>query len=245
MGLNASVPARVLLAVMMASGFIVVVYNTLHKQPLHSLQLGLLLALALVASRFKVKLPGLSGNMSMNLPFILIAMVELSLFEALVVALCSTVAQCLTKPGSKPKPIQMLFNVSTMAVAVGLGGWISHYSLLAHGAWSSASFGLVLAGASFFLAQTIPVATIISLTEGGRTLQIWCSIFHLAFPYYALSTSITSMATSTGHHAGPQAPLLLLLVMFATYRSYRRYFSRGETSAARPLVLAKAAGAAD
>jgi hypothetical protein len=243
MGPN-SVPARVLFAVMTAGGFMVLLYDTLHQQPLHPLQFGLLVLIAVVASRFKVKLPGLNGNMSVNLPFILIAMVELSLLEALIVALCSTATQCLPKRGGKFKPIQILFNVSTMAVAVGLGGWISHHSLLTHATWSSASLGLVLAGASFFLAQTIPVAMIISLTEGGRALQIWCSIFQLSFPYYALSTGITSMATNAAPHASTQVPLLVLLVMFATYRSYRLYFGRGETTA-RPLAMAKAAGAAD
>ena len=239
-----SVPARVLLAVMTAGGFMVVLYDTLHKQPLHPLQFGLLVLIAVVASRFKVKLPGLNGNMSVNLPFILIAMVELSLLEALIVALCSTAAQSLPKRGGNFRPIQILFNVSTMAVAVGLGGWISHHSLLANATWPSPSLGLVLAGASLLLAQTIPVATIISLTEGGRALQIWCSIFKLSFPYYVLSTGITSMATNAANHASTQAPLVVLLVMFATYRSYRRYFSRGETTA-RPLAMAKAAGAAD
>ena len=243
MGPN-SVPARFLLAVMTAGGFMVAVYDTLHKQPLHPLQFGLLVLIAVVASRFKVKLPGLNGNMSVNLPFILIAMVQLSSFEALIVALCSTAAQSLPKRNGKCEPIKILFNVSTMALAVGLGGWISHHSLLTHATWPSASFGLVLAGASFFLAQTIPVATIISLTEGGRALQIWSSIFQLSFPYYVLSTGITSMATNAAQHAGAQVPLLVLLVVFATYRSYRLYFGRGETTA-RPLSAAKAAGASD
>jgi len=84
-----SMPVRALLAVMTASGLLVVLYSVLHAHLLHPLQFGLLLLIAIVASRFKVKLPGLSGNMSVNLPFILIAMVELSAIEALIVALCS------------------------------------------------------------------------------------------------------------------------------------------------------------
>ena len=44
-------------------------------------QFLVIFALALIASRLKVKLPGLNGNMSVNLPFILIAAVQLSLFE--------------------------------------------------------------------------------------------------------------------------------------------------------------------
>jgi hypothetical protein len=54
-----------------------------------------------------------------NLPFLLIAVVQLSLFEALLVALASTVAQCFPKAGCKPEPAHMLFNVSIVTVAVG------------------------------------------------------------------------------------------------------------------------------
>jgi hypothetical protein len=68
-----------------------------------------------------VKLPGLNGNMSVNLPFVLIAAVQLSLLEALLIALSSTFVQSLPKAGGKPKVVKMLFNISTMAVALGMG----------------------------------------------------------------------------------------------------------------------------
>jgi len=45
-----------------------------------------ILAIALPASRLKLKLPGLNGNMSVNLPFILLATMILSTFEALMLA---------------------------------------------------------------------------------------------------------------------------------------------------------------
>ena len=52
------------------------------------------LALAAVTSRMKVKLPGINGNMSVNLPFLLTAVVNLSAIEAVVVTCVSTVVQC-------------------------------------------------------------------------------------------------------------------------------------------------------
>jgi hypothetical protein len=123
-------------------------------------------------------------------------------------------AQCLPKGGGKPKLIQLLFNVSTMAVAVGVGGLICQAQFL------------VLGAAGFFLAQTIPVATIISLTESGRILRIWSSIAHLSFPYYVLSAGITSIVTAASQYIGWQIPLLVLPVMYAIYRSYRVYFAQ-------------------
>jgi hypothetical protein len=79
-----------------------------------------MLAVALPASRLKLKLPGLNGNMSMNLPFVLLAAVTLSAFEALVLATVSAAVQTLPQHGNRIRPVQMIFNVSTMAL---LSGW--------------------------------------------------------------------------------------------------------------------------
>ena len=227
---------------MAIGGSTLLAYSILHRQPLHSLQFGVLLVITAVASHFKVKLPGLNGNMSVNLPFVLIAAVQLSLFEALLIALLSTFVQSLPKAGGKPKAVQMLFNISTMAVALGMGHHILQQAFVRRVPWTSMSLLVSLAAASFFLAQTIPVATIISLTEGGNALRIWSSIFHLSFSYYVLSAGITSLVTTASHRIGWQIPLLVLPVMYGVYRSYRLYFGRAETSV-RPLAMAKAAGA--
>lgn len=219
-------------------------HSLLRMQPLHGLELVFLLFLAMLASRMKVKLPGLNANMCVNLPFILIAVVQLSLFEALLVALASTLTQCFPKSGGKPKPVQMLFNVSTMAVAVGLGGLIFHNSSPLKVAWFSGSLLLGMAAAAVFLLQTMPVATIISLTEGGKVLRIWSSIFQLSFPYYVLSAGITSMVTTLSRHVGWQIPLLIIPVMYAICRSYQLYFGQA-TPQARSFAMAKSAGTTD
>jgi len=199
-----------------------------------------LVAIAVAASRMKVKLPGLNGSMSVNLPFVLVAAVQLSLLEALFVALASTVVQSLPQAGGKPKAVQIFFNVSTMAVAVGLGHVILQQALVRHIAWTSTSMWLSLAAACFFLVQTIPVATIISLTEGGSAVRIWSAIVHLSFPYYLLSAGVTSLITSASHRIGWQIPLLALPAMYVVYRSYRLNFGR-VAEMPQNLAMAKAA----
>lgn len=205
--------ATFIVGFMVLCAFAILTYAARTMHPLNYRQFFSLLAMALVASRLKVKLPGLNGNMSVNVPFILMALAQLSLFEALLVALPSVMAQCFPKNGGKLKPVQMLFNVSTMAAAVG-AAFIFQAQLL------------ILAGAGFFLAQTLPVATIISLTERGRVLRIWSSIAHLSFPYFVLSAGITSIVTAASHLLGWEIPLLVLPVMYAVYRSYQLYFGQ-------------------
>ena len=225
-----------------ATGSCLIVANAIrYQQPIHYSHFLVIFALSLIASRLKVKLPGLNGNMSVNLPFILIAAVQLSLFETLVIALVSTAAQCLPKDGGKPKAVQMFFNVSTMAIAVGAGHWILQHACVRTIPWTSTSLILSLAAAGFFLIQTIPVAAIISLTEGGNAVRIWSSIFHLSFPYYVLSAGVTSVVTAASHQIGWQIPLLVLPAMYGVYRSYRLYFGQA-AKASCTVLLAKAAG---
>jgi hypothetical protein len=232
---------QIFIGLIALSGLSMVTCAALERHPWQASQFLLLLVIAILASRLKLKLPGLNGNMSVNLPFILIAQAQLSSAEALIIACASTLVQCLPKAGAKLKPAQILFNISTMAIAVELGCLV-----LQHGEHlkmtSSGAVLLVLSAGAFFLANTLPVAGIISLSEGPKMFSVWTSIFHLSFPYYVLSAGVTSLVITASHRIGWQIPLLVLPVMCGVYSSYRLYFGRGETPARR-IALAKAAGA--
>jgi hypothetical protein len=215
--------ALVLTGLITLGALAAVSYAVSTMRPMQDYRWLVLFTLALVTARLKVKLPGLTGNMSVNLPFLLIAVSQLSLLEALLVALPACVVQCWPKGGGKPKLVQMLFNLSMMAVAVTLASLISM------------TFATPLGAAVFFLAQTIPVAGIIRITEGGAIYRIWSSIAHCSFPFYVLSAGLTSIATSTTPQLGWQLPLVGLPVLFAIYRSYVSYF--GMASLAQRSVV--------
>src|SRR5271165_4480388 len=147
--------AVALICIMTLSGLAVLGYALHTIQPFSGYRFWALLVLALATARLKVKLPGLTGNMAVNLPFLLLAATQLSMLEALLVALPPCAVQCFPKGGgNKPKMVQFLFNLSTIAVAVAAASLIgTHFALLG--------------AAGFFLAQTLPVASIIQATEGG------------------------------------------------------------------------------
>ena len=86
-------------------------YASVASHALHAPHALAILALAAATSRMKIKLPGINGNMSVNLPFLLMAVVNLSALEAVVIASLSTVVQCWPKLDARFKPEQMLFNV--------------------------------------------------------------------------------------------------------------------------------------
>ncbi len=207
-------PGKALVVVgLMACCALAVVGYALHSmQPFSGYRFWALFALALSTARLKVKLPGLTGNMAVNLPFLLLAATQLSMLEALLVALPSCAVQCFPMcKADKPKLVQFLFNLSTTAVAVAAASLTgTHFA--------------ALGAAGYFLAQTVPLAGIIHLTEGGPIQRVWLSIAHYSFPFYVLSAGIATIITSTAPQLGWQVPVLGLLVLYATYRSYESYF---------------------
>jgi hypothetical protein len=218
-------------------------YAGMASHTLHPAYALAVLALAAATSRMKVKLPGIDGSMSVNLPFLLMAVVNLSALEAVLIACICTVVQCWPKPGSKFKPEQMLFNVSMMAFATSVANLIWNAGWLGKAAWASEPLMLASATAAFFLGQTAPVAAIIKLAEGAAMRRVWLSIAQLSFPYYVLSAGMTSMVSMVSHHLGWQAALVVFPVMYGIHRSYRLYFGRtAEALPTAPLARAASAG---
>jgi hypothetical protein len=220
-------------------------YAGLASHTLHASYALAVLALAAATSRMKIKLPGIDGNMSVNLPFLLMAVVNLSALEAVLIACISTVVQCWPKSGSKFKPEQMLFNVSMMAFATSMANLIWNAGWLGRAAWASEPLMLASATAAFFLGQTAPVAGIIKLAEGAAMRRVWLNIVQLSFPYYVVSAGMTSMTNLVSHHLGWQAALVVFPVMYGIHRSYRLYFGHAAEimRATPPLARAASAGA--
>lgn len=195
------------LAALMAVG-----YALTNTRALYDHKFLILLVVAVLTARLKLKLPGLTGNMAVNLPFLLIASAQLGMLEALLVAVPSCAVQCFPKGGGKPKLLQMIFNLSSTALAAAAASLIGM------------RFGLPGVASSFFLAQTILVAAIIRVTEGGGIHRIWIGLAHYSFPFYVLSAGMASIAGSTTPQLGWQVPLLALPALYVIYRSYQSYF---------------------
>ena len=236
------------ISVMAAIGLTVLIKATLSTHALHQFQFLCLLLLAMLTSRLKLKLPGSTGSMSVNLPFLFLAIVQLSLLEAAVVAFASTLVQSLPKRWNPLKLVRVLFNVSTVTTATGFAYVVFHNPWWRHG--SNGSLSLLLAAGTYFFANTVPVATIISLTERANLVRTWSGIVHLSFPYYVAGTGITSIAAGDKGHLAWALLLAVVPVTIGIYRSYRIYFGgvalvgqpvHGDGSPA--LAKRKAAGA--
>jgi hypothetical protein len=192
-----------------------------------------LLAVAVVTSRMKVKLPGMKANMSVSLPFLLLASAQLQLLPTLLVALAATVAQSTPRELSRVKLVQMLFNVSTVLLAI----------TSAYGIQDQARFGgprgvlpLLLGAAVYLLVNTALVAGIVCLTSEQGLGKTWAGIFALTYLYYVLSAGIAAVILGFG--IGWSVLLLTLVVVYGAYRSFQLYFTALSSTLAPQMASA-------
>src|SRR5579864_9252199 len=164
--MNNTRQTKTFIGAMMLTGLSIAGWASFASHTPHAYFALAVLALAAATSRMKVKLPGINGNMSVNLPFLLTAIVNLSATEAVAITGVSTVVQCWPRRDAKFKPEQMAFNVSMMALATTLASLMFHAQWFSGTGWGSNPAGLVMAAATLFLGQTAPVAIIVALSEG-------------------------------------------------------------------------------
>lgn len=200
------------------------------------------LALAAASSRMKVKLPGINGNMSVNLPFLLTAAVNLSAVEAVLITCISTTVQCWPRKSAKFNPQQLAFNLSMMAFATSGASLMFHAVSQSQVLWHSSTIGLVLATITLFFGQSVPVAGIAAMSESKSAARVWLSLAQLSFPYYVVSAGVTSMVQAMTSHLGWGLALAVFPVMYAIHRSYRLYFT-AMAEALRPEVLVRGVSA--
>src|SRR6476620_11868027 len=111
---------------------------------------------AMLASRLKVELPEITGTISVNFLFILIGIAELGFSETLILGCSAILVQCLLTRRRLPRVEQVLFNVSSAAVAIAAAYFVYHGPLHTR-VHPNSAFLLMLSAAVYFLLNTVPV----------------------------------------------------------------------------------------
>lgn len=230
-----SLSARVYIALIVVSGFLLLGDAVLNIASLPAARFLVLLGLAVVAARLRIKLPGLTGVMSVNLPFILLSCALLGTAEALIVGFVSTFAQSLPREGKKLNVTQIIFNCCALTLAVGAARWI-YVSPEIASVVAAPALRLAAAAGAYFLANTVMVATVIALTEPVGILRIWSQMFQLSFLYLVASAGVAGLTMVT-HEVTWEVALALLPIMLGVFQSYRRCLA----SAAPEAVASMAA----
>ena len=192
-----------------------------------SLRFLFYLALALLSASLKVKLPGVTGTLSVSFLFILIGLLELGLRDALVLGLGSALVQIYWHAKKRPVLYQVLFNLSAIALAITVAD-VGFHSGLARTFGNSLPVKLFVATVTYFVTNTFLVACAIALTERRSVTTIWRECYFWALPYYLLNVPIVCIVNWVNINLGWEFTLLAMPVAWVLFRSYRLYIGRLE-----------------
>ena len=178
------------------------------------------IAMAAVASTFKVKLPGLTGTVSPGFAAILAAVVELGWAETAVLAAVCGVVQCVWNARKRPGALQIAFNSACMVLSATAAFRLAHLAIANSTQYASVA-RVVIATPALFAANTILMALLFSLLEGQRMLGFWRKIHLWTFPHYVLGAVVAVGLGLASSAAGFSLPWLALPVMYLQFAHQR------------------------
>lgn len=187
-------------------------------------------SLALIASTLKVRLPGLTGTISTNFLFILVGIVEFSFAETITMGCAAVVVQCMWKARKRPLVIQVLFNISVMALSVGASYFASHVALFTSS--KSLPVELGISACLYFVCNTMLVSTLFSMLDRKPVKQVWQHCYMWAFPYYLAGAVVAGLIIRSNEVIGWKMSLALLPIMYMIYVFYRIFVMRTQLPAA-------------
>ena len=120
--------ARMYLTGVVAAGLIVLAAAALHWQSQNPIGSVICLALAVLASTLKIRLPYVQGTLTPAFVLLLATIAQLSLAETAVMAAVVGVVQVLWRP-ARPMLAQVLFNPACLALSAALAWVVSRIAL--------------------------------------------------------------------------------------------------------------------
>lgn len=220
-----SLPSRVFIGLVVISGLGTLIYGGVHQSSKNIAEFICYAGIAVLASRLKVNLPGITGTLSVNFLFILIGILELSFTETLILGAISMVAQCLYP--ERPKALQLTFNVCAGTISTALAYAIYHQQFT-NVLFDNRPILLGVAASLYFIANAGTIAAVISLTERRPISRILIDCYFWSFPYYLVGAGIAALIVWLNHTFNWEASLLVLPAIYLIYRSYRLYLGKLE-----------------
>ena len=180
------------------------------------------LACGILCSSMKVSLPGITGTMSVNFVFILAAVADLSLAQTVAIGCTSGVAQLVLRTRKRPRAVQILFAFGSETLCPAAA------YLVFHAGWMPGPllFRLMGASAAYYLANTVSVAVIISLSEGKPLGPLWRDSFFWTAPHYLAGGALAGVLHYWNQYAGWGITAFVIPPGYLVYRSYRLYLGQ-------------------
>jgi diguanylate cyclase (GGDEF)-like protein/putative nucleotidyltransferase with HDIG domain len=178
----------------------------------------LYLGVAAICSYFQVRVSQTALAISVNLPIVLLSIVQLNLAEAVGVGCVAALAQNLWNPKERLSARQILFSASTLAAVITTANFA--YQSLVPNWWHSDALRFLVASMALFFANTFPAAIGTRLDQTERLGRVWRDSYFWLFPYYLVAAAIANILKAANTGISMETALIVLPVLYIAYRYY-------------------------
>ena len=190
----------------------------------------LLLALSSITSIFKVNLPLARSGSTMSVSYAVdfASLLLLGPNETMVVAAASAYSQCTFRIQERNPIHRTLFSMACLVLTVQAAG---HVYILLDGvpgtfAWNRIAQPLVGAATTYFVVNTLAIATAIALSTRQPVLKVWHENFLWSAPSYFVGAGVAAISAWMVVDHAHWLAVLLTAPLYLTYRTYKVYLGR-------------------
>jgi diguanylate cyclase (GGDEF)-like protein/putative nucleotidyltransferase with HDIG domain len=219
------VGAKAFIGLVIAAGMASLLEAAIHQKSNNIAEFICYLGIAILASRLRVTLPGITGTLSVNFLFILVAVAELSYAEAITLGAVSMLAQTLYP--NRPGAIQLTFNICAGSFSTALA-FLVYHNAFANQLIGNRPLILCLAASTYFVVNAGCIAVIISMSEGKPLRHILVDCYFWSFPYYLVGAGIAGAIGWFNREFNWETSLLFVPAIYIIYRSYSLYLGKLE-----------------
>jgi len=213
-------PAQFYLICIVTAGVMLLGVTALCWQSGNLARFVIYLALAVLASTFKTRLPYVQGTLTPAFVLLLAAIAQLSFAETTAMAAVLGVVQVLWRAARRPMLAQVLFNPACLALSAALA-WVLTRIELEPWLGNSVVGALLVSTLVLYGSNTLIVAAMLALVDRKPLSLVWQLCYFWSLPYYLVGAAAACIMTATSRTADWPPSLLVLPLMGLVWVSYR------------------------
>ncbi len=221
-----SLPARLYVMLISVIGTVVLATSLVSWESTNLLRFVCFFLVASIAASMRVGTgSGSGGAMPVNILFVLIGILELTLPETLAIGCVTTALQCLQVLNGPSRIFLTSFNVANIATATWIAYFVYSHPALANDI-AEMPVRLGVAAATFYLFNTFPVAAVMSLTEHKSLRRIWKERYIWSLNFYVVGTAAAGLFTFVNRYLEWGYSMLALFFFYLVYKVYSMHLAR-------------------
>ncbi|HTI38262.1 MAG TPA: HD domain-containing phosphohydrolase [Vicinamibacterales bacterium] len=226
------IAARIYVAAMIATGAVMLVWFFPRDLTHHLGLFILLLLMSSVTSMFKVNLPlsRQSSTMSVSYAVDFASLLLLGPNDTMLVAAASAFSQCTFRIEAKNPLHRTLFSMASLVVTVQGAGAVHAWLGGVPGVINLGTLPKALVGAAttYFLLNTVIIATAVTLSTRQSLAAVWRQNFLWSAPSYFVGAGAAALAAWFVDISGQWLAPLAAAPLYLTYHTYKVYLGRIE-----------------